>query len=124
MKKIMFFTVLFLLIQNLCAVQMQQTRMIPEKGMEILTSEQLQNPQPVLESYVNSRDNRLGLLWQTSDPIAIAENIAVSQTTGQSFVAWCLNSERVSLYQDNPTPLWEYGANNGGSTFPRPPRLL
>jgi len=47
-------------------------------------------------------------LWQTSDPVAIAGEINVSPTLENSFVQWHLNSERVSLFHDSATPLWEY----------------
>ncbi len=119
MKKNMLFTVLFfLLIQILCAVQMQQTRTIPEKGMEILTSEQTQVHQQIPEYTVTSRDNRLGMLWQTSDPSAIASCVEVSDVTQNSFVAWHLNDERVSLYHDSATPLWEYIVGDLDFGFP------
>ncbi|MDP8201543.1 MAG: FlgD immunoglobulin-like domain containing protein [Candidatus Tenebribacter burtonii] len=60
------------------------------------------------KSSITSRDSRVSMLWQTSDPGAIAGEISVSPTLENSFVQWHLNNERVSLFHDSATPLWEH----------------
>ncbi|MBN2461834.1 MAG: T9SS type A sorting domain-containing protein [Candidatus Cloacimonetes bacterium] len=66
-------------------------------------------PMQILSEDTQCRgDNRLGLLWQTSDPTAIAHATVVSAASGYSFVGWNLNSYRVSLFLDNASPLWEH----------------
>ena len=54
-----------------------------------------------------SREDRLETLWEDEDPSAIVSYAKVSGVSGNSFVGWWLNDERVSLYGDNATPLWE-----------------
>jgi len=45
--------------------------------------------------------------WQFTDPAAIVSDIKVSTQSENSFVSWELNNERISLYKDSSTPLWE-----------------
>jgi hypothetical protein len=45
--------------------------------------------------------------WQFNDPVAIVSDIKVSTQSSNSFVSWELNNERISLYKDSSTPLWE-----------------
>ncbi len=49
------------------------------------------------------------VLWTTEDPIAIANDVAVSGDGGYLVTGWYLNSERTSLYeiQGNGSPVWE-----------------
>ncbi len=61
-----------------------------------------------LSTQISSRDSRVSVNWQASDPSAIAGLVKVSPVTMNSFVQWHLNNERVSLYHDSPTPLWEH----------------
>ena len=118
MKKIITFLFVCLVVQNLFAVQMQQTVTDPEKGLEVMEIEGEPANQVIPESSVNSRDNRLGILWQTSDTGAIAGEIEVSDVTQNSFVQWHLNNERVSLFHDSAVPLWEHTVGNLDFGFP------
>ena len=118
MKKQVFLLIFLLLVSSIFAVNAQKIETRPGEGSQVLFQEIGLQEKSIAPTTVLSRDDRLELLWQTSDPAAIAEKLAVSQTTGQSFVAWCLNNERASLYQDNPIPVWEHAVNNGGFNFP------
>ncbi len=118
MKKIIIFLFVCLVVQSLLAVQMQKIETIPEIGSKVVKIEKVHSNFNVEKSSFESRDNRVDLLWQTSDPAAISGKLAVSQNTGQSFVGWYLNSERASLYQDNSTPVWEHTVNNADFDYP------
>jgi len=111
---------LFLLfITNLlCAFQSQQIITELETGSQVKYSPTngLQDIDPSF--HVNSKDPRLGILWQTSDVAAIAGDVCVSSTTMNSFVEWYLNNERISLYHDSATPLWEYAVANLDFGYP------
>jgi hypothetical protein len=48
----------------------------------------------------------LNINWQFTDPVAVGSKTVVSEA-GTTFNSWWLNNERVSLYGDNATPLWE-----------------
>jgi hypothetical protein len=48
-----------------------------------------------------------GINWQFTDDAAIGSKIRVSSQTGQTFVSWWLNNQRISMYGDNNSPLWE-----------------
>lgn len=45
--------------------------------------------------------------WQFTDGAAIGSRIKVSSQTGQTFTSWWLNDQRVSLYGNTSSPLWE-----------------
>ena len=49
----------------------------------------------------------VGINWQFTDPVAIGSRIQVSSETGQTFMSWWLNNERISLYEDSFVPVWE-----------------
>ena len=118
MKKYVFLLIITLSVSNMFAITAQKTETRPEEGSQVIFQEVGLQENQVVSTTVLSRDDRLELLWQTSDPSAISGKLAVSQTTGQSFVGWYLNSERASLYQDNPTPVWEYTVNNADFDYP------
>ena len=118
MKKYVFSLIITLLVSNMFAVAAQKTETRPEEGSQVIFQDVGLQEKPVLPTTILSRDDRLELLWQTSDPTAISGKLAVSQTTGQSFVGWYLNSERASLYQDNPTPVWEHTVSNADFDYP------
>jgi len=104
------FVVVFILalFSTLFAVQQEMVVTQPEKGMQII-SEITSNQHHHTElAIVNSRDSRLELNWQTSDPSAIAGEVSVSGTTMNSLIQWHLNAERISLYHDSPVPVWEH----------------
>lgn len=67
------------------------------------------NPQiHTQSSFMNSSAVR----WISSDPIAIGDKCAVSESGLFEVTGWGLNSERVSLYNNpSPVPLWEYSSN-------------
>ncbi len=48
----------------------------------------------------------LEINWQFTDPAAVGSKIIVSDA-GTTFNSWWLNDERVSLYENSATPLWE-----------------
>jgi hypothetical protein len=55
----------------------------------------------------SSREERLETIWEFEDASAIVSYARVSAESGNSFVGWWLNDERVSLYSDSAVPLWE-----------------
>jgi len=66
---------------------------------------------------IKSGNERVEILWQDSDPTAIAHDVKVSTASDLSFVGWNLNNYRVSLYLNSPVPLWEYYVNSS-SEYP------
>ena len=46
--------------------------------------------------------------WQATEAAAIGSKIVVSGTSGYTLNSWYLNDERVALYDDAPTPVWDY----------------
>lgn len=48
-----------------------------------------------------------GINWQYSDPASVGSKIQVSATSSQTFMSWWLNDERVSMYEDSQTAVWE-----------------
>ncbi|MCP4708734.1 MAG: hypothetical protein GY869_08925, partial [Planctomycetes bacterium] len=88
------------------ADRLQQTVTEPETGYRLISAEGA--AAPIAESIFESRDERLGIIWEDSDPSAIAGNIGVSAALQNSFVIWYLNDERAALYHDTSIPLWEY----------------
>ena len=103
--------VLFVLVvfaQFITANVWQQTFTIKDKGTETEFDLTDQINLEIQNSTFISRDSRISTLWQTSDPGAIAGEISVSPTLENSFVQWHLNNERVSLFHDSATPLWEH----------------
>ncbi|MCK4818440.1 hypothetical protein KA005_21900, partial [bacterium] len=118
MKRQVFFLIFISLVSCMFAVNAQKIETSPGEGYQVLSQEIGLQEKPATQTIILSRDDRIELLWQTSDPSAISGKLAVSQTTGQSFVGWYLNNERASLYQDNPTPVWEYTVNNANFDYP------
>ena len=119
MKKIYLVLLLFVfIVQILTANVWQQSITTEGEGTEttFIQTEQI-NPD-VKESSILSRDSRVSTLWQTSDPSAIAGEVAVSPTLQNSFVQWHLNDERVSLFHDSAVPLWEHIVSNLDFGYP------
>jgi len=109
MKKLT--TVLFVLVvfaQLLSANVWQQSFTTEGEGVETKFEQTDQVNLGIEKSSFVSRDSRVSTLWQTSDPGAIAGQISVTPTLENSFVQWHLNDERVSLFHDSATPLWEH----------------
>ncbi len=103
--------ILFILVvfaQFLTAHVWQQTFTSEENGSETKFGQTDQINLEIEKSSIISRDSRVSTLWQTSDPGAIAGMINVTPTLENSFVQWYLNNERVSLFHDSSTPLWEH----------------
>ncbi|MFC1898667.1 FlgD immunoglobulin-like domain containing protein [Candidatus Cloacimonadota bacterium] len=110
---------LFLLLTgSLFAGFNQQIITDREVGIQVRTVESSEPTEIDNSVTVNSRDNRLGLNWQTSDPSAIAGDVRVSTFMMSSFVQWHLNNERVSLYWDTNVPLWEHVVSDLDFGFP------
>jgi len=45
--------------------------------------------------------------WQFTDPVAVGSKVKVSALTGNTFSSWWLNNERVSLYGNSSSAIWE-----------------
>lgn len=78
----------------------------PETGVQVLTSSgEISNPDgsPQIEKQIKDVD----INWQFTDPVAVGSKIQVSSQTGQTFMSWWLNDERISLYGNSSTPDWE-----------------
>jgi FlgD Ig-like domain len=109
MKKLQVFLLVFAFIaQSLVAGVSQQTFTIEENGLEQRSEWSNELSLPIGSSSIISRDSRTSLLWQTSDPVAIAGVCKVTPILQNSFIQWHLNDERVSLFHDTATPVWEY----------------
>lgn len=52
-------------------------------------------------------ERNLEINWQFTDPAAIGSVVKVSQEAGLTYLAWTLNNERISLYENSSTPIWE-----------------
>ena len=101
-----------LLFINLVAITSQQTITDPVNGITVIRSDCKTTVNLSEASRVNSRDERVELLWETSDPIAICGDAIVSGETMNSFARWQTNTERVSLFHDSGVPEWEHGVDN------------
>ncbi|MCK5052190.1 MAG: T9SS type A sorting domain-containing protein [Candidatus Cloacimonetes bacterium] len=109
MKKLALILFVFVIIAQLLSANIwQQTFTLEAKGEETKFEQTDQINLEIEKSSIISRDNRVSLLWQTSDPLAIAGTIRVSPTLENTFVKWYLNDERASLFHDSATPLWEH----------------
>jgi len=109
MRKI--YLVLFILTiiaHSLIANVWQQSFTKEGEGFETKLIQTDQENSKIEQTTIISRDSRISTLWQTSDPSAIAGEISVSPSLDNSFVQWHLNNERVSLFHDSATPLWEH----------------
>lgn len=119
MKKFTFLLVLFVIITQVLGANVgQQTFTIESKGEKTKFEPTIQVNNKVNKSKIISRDSRVSTLWQTSDPAAIAGMIKVSSTLENSFVQWHLNNERVSLFHDSATPLWEHAVGDLDFGYP------
>ncbi|MCK5052520.1 MAG: hypothetical protein KAS53_12415 [Candidatus Cloacimonetes bacterium] len=110
--KVLLLVVLLLTLNPLFAVMNQQVITDQNGGMQFKyeESETLTN---IDHSYtVNSRDSRMEINWQTSDPAAIVNGVCVSSETQNSFVEWVTNDQRVSLFSDSAVPVWEHQIGN------------
>jgi hypothetical protein len=75
-------------------------------GQNLITQNGVLQPvQPIDISDDPGKD--AGINWQFTDDAAIGSRIRVSSQTGQTFVSWWLNNQRVSMYGDNNNPVWE-----------------
>lgn len=102
--------VICLLLMFSVLLSVEQEMIVTEsgKGMQIISQISTDQPNTNEPAIVNSRDSRLALNWQSSDPAAIAGEVSVSATTMNSLIQWHLNAERISLYHDSPVPIWEH----------------
>lgn len=97
---------LSLLGQN-SPVKLLKTTTNAEKGSEVLTQYGSQSVTPV-NAIPGGTAKGVGINWQFEDPAAVGSQIQVSSETGQTYVSWWLNNKRTSLYEDSPSPVWEY----------------
>ncbi len=106
MKKISIFLFFFGSI-FLLAETYEQTITNPDEGQKTIFSKIERELVSPLET-ITARDQRVELIFQTSDPAAIAGEISVSEVSQNSFVGWYLNDERASLYHQDAVPVWEH----------------
>ncbi len=86
---------------------LQKTITNPETGMvnENLLSDKLSDVQTLYTTGGSCKEAEV--IWQITDPAAIGSKVIVSGQSGYTFNSWWLNDERVSLYGDVATPIWE-----------------
>lgn len=48
-----------------------------------------------------------GINWEMADPVSVGSKIKVSSESGQTFMSWWLNNERISMYEEDSSPEWE-----------------
>ncbi|MCF7857961.1 MAG: carboxypeptidase regulatory-like domain-containing protein [Candidatus Cloacimonetes bacterium] len=119
MKKLFFVLILISVFINLLTARLEmQTFTTQENGITTEMSPTNKPDQKISAAHSFSRDSRLSTLWQTSDAGAIAGEICVAPTLQNSFVQWHLNNERVSLFHDNSTPLWEHSVSDLDFGYP------
>lgn len=108
----------FLLVAAaLFAVQAQQS-LTTASGLETVFTADWEPATDFSQTQSSSRDDRVSIRWQTSDPVAIAGLAKVSGVLQSSFIQWHLNNERVSLFYDNNVPLWEHTVSNLDFGYP------
>ena len=117
--KVLLLVVLLLTLYPLFAVLNQQI-ITDQDGKMHVKFEESEALRDIDNSYTtnNSRDNRTGINWQTSDPIAIVNGVCVSPETQNSFVEWITNSQRASLFNDSAVPVWEHQVGDILFDFP------
>ena len=76
------------------------------EGQKVITS---YGPASIAESnsLLAGTSKDVNINWQYSEPLGIGSRIQVSSATGQTFMSWWLNNERISLYEDSSVPVWE-----------------
>jgi fibronectin type 3 domain-containing protein len=64
--------------------------------------------QPVQQTFtVEGMMKEAGINWQFTDDAAVGSKTRVSSQTGQTFTSWWLNDQRISMYGNSSSPLWE-----------------
>ncbi len=56
---------------------------------------------------INSEGKDASVNWQFADDAAIGSKTKVSAQTGQTFTSWWLNNQRISMYGNSSSPIWE-----------------
>lgn len=116
MKKII---VLFFLLMGILHISAVNEKVMTEPEIGVRTIRESGETAIIeKEVKVSSREERLELLWETSDAAAICGGVKVSATSGNSFVRWQTNSERVSLFADTAIPLWEHTVGDLDFDYP------
>ncbi len=105
------FSLSFLIICGQALTQINNYNQIktitnPETGMQVLRASGENSLQPGPNSFDNQTKD-VDINWQFSDAAAIGSKIQVSSQTSQTFMSWWLNNERISLYGNSSTPVWE-----------------
>jgi hypothetical protein len=77
-----------------------------ETGQTIEKSKGSVDFEPVFSHPVLSGKD-VNINWSLTEPAAVGSKIKVSGTTGQTFMSWWLNDERVSLYENTAVANWE-----------------
>jgi hypothetical protein len=85
----------------------QKTITNPEFGRIVQTMPET-NPSAINENYLTGgSDKGVEINWQFTDPVSIGSEVKVSKEAGYTYVAWWLNNERISLYENSSVPIWE-----------------
>ena len=64
--------------------------------------------QPVKQfDIIEGQNKDAGINWQFTDGAAVGSKTKVSSQTGQTFTSWWLNDQRISMYGNSSSPLWE-----------------
>jgi hypothetical protein len=108
------FTILFSLIflifwlfasgQNVPQQQVK-TETIANSGQILTTQTGILQPVEQFQMIEGFKD--AGINWQFTDLFAIGSRTKVSSQTGQTFTSWWLNDQRISMYGNSSSPLWE-----------------
>ena len=96
--------IMFFIFSGLISEKLQKTIFIPEVGYQTVYEDG--NSTKISHSEEISRNERVEILWQDSDALAIAGEVKVSPDI-ETFVGWYLNDERASYYLNTETPMWE-----------------
>ncbi len=88
-------------------IRMQKTITDAAIGSKTITSAGEITEQPAAYYLTENMIKAPEINWQYTDPASIVSGVKVSVNTQNTFVGWELNYERVSLYKDSSTPLWE-----------------
>lgn len=85
----------------------QKTVTNPDEGLKY-EYQQSEKPSAVNQDYrIGGNAKEPGVNWQHNEGAAIGSKIKVSGESGFTFMSWWLNDERVSLFKDSQTAVWE-----------------
>ncbi|MCD4698399.1 MAG: hypothetical protein K8S16_19405 [Bacteroidales bacterium] len=88
-------------------IRMTKNTTDPVTGLKTITSVGEMKELPAAYYTAENMVKTPEINWQYNEPASIVCDVKVSVNTQNTFVGWELNDERVSLYKDSSTPLWE-----------------